>query len=443
MHRADKELIRAAERQCGRRSLPLRRWFNRRLRGGGIDREMMQAIAAAVRRLAPGGRHPAAVASHYLADVGSLSASVANGMDDWSSSFGDVPSLEQWLQSNNTGRRRGANLYRGFWRGEEGADVLTRQPPCSIRAMGDGNCFYRSVGAAMALYFPAQLQAKLAEVEYSVHYGLEGLSARYPPLADEAEVAEWNDDNRRLQEGLRHPHLDLLAWLNEVPAMDVALVRALRELVAREMDKNSPDVASLKDDLEGVEFSQLAGASERAGEAYTTVIVTTDKDVPFNYVRHIVRQLWEDALPSCYLSLGRALGVEVLIHQQLPACDDTSQDPYAVHLHHHGCHFDIWCPPGGVPRTWSCPSCTLENPTNLLACEACSATRSGASAAGSGAGPSSAASAASAADPEVVPDSDEDEPPRKKGKQRAGAGVRPASPKRQSGWVDLTGDDSE
>ena len=460
--RADKERIRDAERRCGRRCRPLRRWFNRRLRGGGIDQGLVRSIAEAAERLEPGLPHPRAVASHYLAAVGATAASFASGMGQWEERIEglDRPSLAEWLRSADTGVVRGANLYRGFWRGDESGDVLALQPPCSIAAMGDGNCFYRSVGVAMALSFPAALEARLSSLEYHPLFDSAGLSVRYPPVVDEREVAEWNDDNRRLRAGLGQPVADTLAWLNAVPAMDVALVRAMRELTARELERRPPDPASLREDVAQTELGTIAGASERAGEAYADVILADkDSDLQANYRRHIVRQMWEDALTSCYAALGRALDVTIAIHQTLPRCDDASQDRSSVHLHHHGFHFDIWRPPGGgPPPPWSCAACTLDNPPNLPQCEACGASRENSDPPSSGAGPSSGASPEVVAVEEDSDDSEEDvserrelkrrrKERRKKRKRRRaeskGKGRAASSSGASGGWVDLTGESSD
>ena len=142
-----------------------------------------------------------------------------------------------------------------------------------------------------------------------------------------------------------------------------ALVRAMRELTAREIETTQP--STLQDDLTAA--GTISGASEHAGTTYAAAI----RDQA-DYLRYIVRQMWEDAFSSSYVALPAALEIEIAMHQTPPDCTDTSFPHASVHLLHHSEHFDIWCPPPALPD-WTCAACTFVNKSHLTICGMCSA----------------------------------------------------------------------
>ena len=381
--------IRKTEARNGR-SILLRRWFNRCLRGGGMDAAMVDDIAKRLRHndstlLSYQSR---VAASHYIAHLGVTAASIHKAVDEWKP-------LNNWVQEHGTKYERGANLYSGFWRGEEEGlivEEIEKGGCIIIKAMGDGNCLYRSVGVAMARSFPQRLREVLGELRYTAkgHGDLQGLSARYPPMADAAEIAEWNEDHRQLLDRLTTSYDGFLEWINQHPAMDVALVRALRELSARVLERQFTDKegnpAQLVENITQLHGKQVGGPSTRAGDSYDEVVPPTihgktNPSMYVNYIRHIVRQLWEDALSACSEALERAMGVTIKIHFRLDACNKP-QAPTHIHLFHHNYHYDILSPP------WICPQCTLQNST--ARCKACDYDPGPGGAGPSGAGPSGA-----------------------------------------------------
>ncbi len=354
----------------GRRAVPLRRWFNRRLRGGGIDQDMMHKIAARMKKQAAAA-DGLVLASHYVEHVGATAANIGvfEGEDN-----GDWTSLDDWLARQLDLPTRGANLYSGFWRGGEGEAILEPTGSCIISSMGDGNCYYRSVGVAMALFFPDQLRALLQPLVYAevvdlvsdnpiaFEQSMQGLSARYPPLADAEERTEWNAHHQELMQELNTDSTIIVAWIN--PRLDVALVRAMRELTARQMESMPPcgmrggEKNEWRDDMV-VGDERIGGPSPDAGSLCSTVIVDHAR-----YIRHIVRQMWVDALPCCYTALQAALSVPVYVYQTPPPCD-TLPHGMGVRLYHHGLHYDILTLP------WECNVCTMHNEAKHVLCVSC------------------------------------------------------------------------
>ena len=325
--------VREVERQRQRRSLPLRRWFNHRLHGGAaVSRNMLQRLAAHIPH-----SQADAIAATYVLEM------TQHGMDTLSMAMAEhgntgwVGPLREWWDRNSAHPpSRGPIIPRGFWRGDMNAR-LVEPDACIIRVAADGNCFYRSVGVAMALHFPGQLQQALARlVQTPKLYApadVEGLSMRYPPSADLAEQQEWNAEHRALLEKVTAESRSILSWLDA--RLDGALVRAMRELTARQLEQAADLQQLAMHDIAFHANDQLNEPSRKAGRTYGNAIAT-----PGDYVKYVVRQMWEDSMSTCYLALGQAIGVPIHIYTDKPPCKSHAQG-HGVNLYHHGLHFDI------------------------------------------------------------------------------------------------------
>lgn len=114
-----------------------------------------------------------------------------------------------------------------------------------------------------------------------------------------------------------------------------------------------------RDDMVVGGDEHIGGPSPDAGSLCSTVIVDHA-----TYIRHIVQQMWVDALPCCYTALQAALSVPVYVYQTPPLCD-TLPRGMGVRLYHHGLHYDILTLP------WECNVCTMHNEAKHVLCVSC------------------------------------------------------------------------
>ena len=404
------------ERERGQRSVALRRTFNRdiqlALRGGGVTHLMLEWLARQIVQQTPWNDTEAKeAAGNYVYDIVEAEWKTRHG-----ETLPDTPAAAAWArrqaptlstlqlaytQVREAGqileehlrawlapflapgawRPRWLQLARGVWRAQEAGDFLidplvgsrpkefagrpfTAEQHRILGVMGDGDCFYRSLGVAMILdrHHINTLIRHLERVQYPVAASSMGLCMVYPKpvtvsrggsLDISYEVRKWRETHGKLLHKLkvyRHEwgrpkatkRMGTISFLHRILRkfnrnidMQVALVRALRETTAKWMEEN-PSVSasiirasSMLNDYDSTNRTQELSADPRARILDRISSFSSETSGPLVewFVQNIARQAWEDAPHACIYAALRALNARSPVINEIHALIGRSQTP--------------------------------------------------------------------------------------------------------------------
>ena len=327
--------------------------------------------------------------------------------------------LQRWIPFSDTSQQLStqsiirAQLGRGIWRGNLAGDFLPNPKIIEgdveistgkhqvLGVMGDGNCFYRALGVAMLLHprLSRVAEEHLARVRYTRPTPEQmrenqiqafrdtsmGLSMAYPlpgtALDMDNEIGRWRKDHYRLLRFVRKYNsqwgrtkrysstgrrLDFVERVarkfNARVWMDAALVRAMREMCATAMESAGAGAGagatrqSVVEDAVTFDALRTGDMNVSPGVDIQAKIRSLENPVPW-YIRHVVRQMWQDASTACMDALVRTLGFnahgsrgkrkrahrtfETKYGPAPPVLGPFNPQDNRVVLWHHGSHFDI------------------------------------------------------------------------------------------------------